>query len=116
MTLGMKTLICPVTDLAAATRFYSTLLGVEPAFQQANYVGFMVGDMQVGLDPSGKGRGMTGPVPFWDVDDATKAFDTLVAAGAEAIQPPTNVGGGKLIAMVRDPDGSLLGLSQPPAG
>lgn len=39
---------------------------------------------------------------------------TLVAGGAEVQQPATDVGGGKLIATVKDADGNVLGLAQSP--
>ena len=36
----------------------------------------------------------------------------MVDAGAETQQPVTDVGGGKLIASVRDADGNVTGLAQ----
>ncbi|HEX9342435.1 MAG TPA: glyoxalase, partial [Actinomycetota bacterium] len=35
-----------------------------------------------------------------------------LTAGAEAQQPISDVGGGKLIASVKDPDGNPIGLLQ----
>ena len=59
---------------------------------------------------------MTGPVAFFDVDDAAATLDVLQAAGAEVVQAPTDVGAGLLVAKVSDTDGNHIGLRQPPAG
>jgi predicted enzyme related to lactoylglutathione lyase len=55
---------------------------------------------------------MTGPVGYWNVDDITSTLKALLEAGAEAQQEITDVGGGKLIATVKDADGNVIGLVQ----
>ena len=114
MTQGMRTIIYPVKDLAAAKALYGTLLGVEPYVDEAYYVGFRVEGLEVGLDPNGHGQGQTAPIDYWEVDDIEKSLESLVAAGAEVQQPAKDVGGGKLIAWVKDADGNLTGLAQSP--
>src|SRR4051794_648351 len=114
MTAGMKTMIYPVKDLDAAKRLYSGLLGVAPAQDEVYYVGFQVDGRDVGLDPNGHRKGMTGPVGYWHVDDIDDKLATLVAAGAEIQQPVTDVGGGRRIATLRDADGNPIGLLQDP--
>src|SRR6266498_654421 len=57
-------------------------------------------------------QGMTGPVGYWNVDDITSTLKALLEAGAEAQQEITDVGGGKLIATVKDADGNVIGLVQ----
>ena len=116
MTSGMKTVIYPVKDIAAAKPVYATLLGVAPVMDEAYYVGFDVDGQHVGLDPSGHGKGMTGPIGYWHVDDINASLEALLEAGAETQQPVTDVGGGKLVATVHDADGNLIGLLQAPAG
>jgi predicted enzyme related to lactoylglutathione lyase len=113
MTSGMKTVMYPVKDIAAARKLYGQLLGVEPYMDEAYYVGFNVDGQDVGLDPNGHGKGMTGPLAYWHVDDIEQTLQTLLDAGATACQPVTDVGGGKLIATVVDPDGNTVGLLQP---
>ena len=49
MTQGMRTFIYPVKDLAQAKTLYSTLLGVDPYVDEPYYVGFRVGDQEIGL-------------------------------------------------------------------
>jgi predicted enzyme related to lactoylglutathione lyase len=114
MTAGMKTVIYPVTDLARAKALYSTLLGVAPAMDEAYYVGFRVGDQDIGLDPHGHSQGMTGPVGYWNVDDIKESLQQLLDAGAETQQAINDVGGGKLIATVKDAGGNIIGLIQSP--
>src|SRR5439155_23832584 len=116
MTEGIKTFIIPVKDLAKATALYRELLGVEPAVDQPYYVGFNLDGQHVGLDPGGHGKGMTGPVGYWHVDDIQSSVQTLLDAGAETQQAVRSVGGGRLIATVKDADGNVIGLLQDTAG
>jgi predicted enzyme related to lactoylglutathione lyase len=113
MTVGVKTFIYPVKDLAKAKTLYSELLGVEPDMDEAYYVGFNVGGQDIGLDPNGHNLGMTGPVGYWHVDDIEKSLKALLDSGAEVHQQVKDVGGGKLIASVKDADGNGIGLIQP---
>lgn len=55
---------------------------------------------------------MTGPVGYWHVDDIKKSLQALLDAGAVAQQEIKDVGGGKLIASVKDTDGNVIGLIQ----
>jgi hypothetical protein len=68
MDQGFSVVIYPVTDLAQAKVLYRTLLGVEPYVDEAYYVGFRVEDQEIGLDPHGHSKGMTGPVGYWRLD------------------------------------------------
>ena len=114
MSQGMQLLVYPVTDIAQAKRLFSTLLSVEPYADAPYYVGFRVGDQEIGLDPNGHSKGMTGPIGYWPVDDIKKSLQSLLDAGAQPQQEVMDVGGGKLIASVKDQDGNLLGLMQLP--
>ena len=114
MTSGIKTVIYPVKDLAQAKALYGNLLGVEPAMDEAYYVGFRIGDQDIGLDPHGDSKGMTGPVGYWHVDDMNESLKGLLEAGAVEQQAIQDVGGGKLVASVTDADGNGIGLIQTP--
>jgi predicted enzyme related to lactoylglutathione lyase len=113
VTEGVKTIIYPVEDLARAKALFRELLGVEPYMDETYYVGFNVAGQDIGLDPHGHGKGMTGPVGYWHVDDIRRSVQALLDAGAEAQQEVRDVGGGKLIASVKDADGNVIGLIQP---
>lgn len=114
MSSGFRTIIYPVKDLARAKTLYSALLGVEPVNDSPYYVGFKVGDQDIGLDPNGHNQGMPGPVGYFEVDDIEARLKQLLDAGAEAQQPIKDVGGGKLIATVKDADGNVIGIMQSP--
>ncbi|KUN19787.1 glyoxalase [Streptomyces antibioticus] len=112
MTAGLKTIIYPVKDIARAKAVFIALLQTEPYADEAYYVGFKDAGQDVGLDPNGHARGMTGPVPYWHVEDIRARLAALLDAGAELLQDVTDVGGGKLIASVKDADGNLIGITQ----
>jgi predicted enzyme related to lactoylglutathione lyase len=111
-TEGIKTVLHPVSDLAAAKPVYSALLGVPPQHDASYYVGFDVEGQHIGLVPSGGPQGMTSPVAYWHVPDIEAKLAEVTAAGATVKEPPHDVGGGRLVATVTDPDGNVLGLLQ----
>jgi predicted enzyme related to lactoylglutathione lyase len=112
MTSGIKTIIYPVKDLDRAKALFGTLLGVKPDADAPYYVGYTVEGQHIGLLPNGHAQGMTGPVGYWHVDDIKTSLEALLAAGAKTQQEINNVGGGRLIASVTDPDGNVIGLIQ----
>ena len=57
---------------------------------------------------------MTSPVAYWHVADIEAKLAEVTAAGATLKEPPRDVGGGRLVATVTDPDGNVLGLLQDP--
>ena len=114
MTNGLQTIVYPVHDLDAAKAVYSALFG-PPHTDQPYYVGYATGEQQVGLDPNGHRAGLTGPVGYFDVEDVEARRQQLLAAGATEVQPPHDVGGGMLLAVLADADGNQVGLLQRPA-
>jgi len=114
MSRGIKTILFPTSEIETTKRLFTRLLGTDPFVDEPYYVGFQVGDVQVGIDPTGEDRGMTGATPFFEVDDIRAAVDELLAAGADLVEDVRGVGGGKQIAMLSDADGSMIGLAQTP--
>lgn len=114
MNQGIALIVYPVKDRAASIPVFRALLGVEPYVDGPYYVGFKAGDREVGLDPNAHGRGISTPIAYVDVPDIEGALKSLLEAGAQALQPVTEVGGGLHIATVKDPDGHILGLRQSP--
>jgi predicted enzyme related to lactoylglutathione lyase len=56
---------------------------------------------------------MTSPVAYWHVPDIEAKLAEVTGAGATLKEPaPHDVGGGRLVATVTDPDGNVLGLLQ----
>ena len=111
-TQGVKTLLHPVTDLAAAKAVYTALLGVPPQTDDSYYVGFDAEGQHIGLVPGGGPQHMTSPVAYWHVPDIEAKLAEVTAAGAKVKDPVRDVGGGRLVATVTDPDGNVLGLLQ----
>jgi predicted enzyme related to lactoylglutathione lyase len=114
MNQGIRLFIYPVKDIARAKTLYSKLLGIEPYLDEVYYVGFRVGDQEIGLDPNGHNAGMTEPVGYCHVNDANKSLQSLLDAGAQIHQDVRDVGGGKLIASVKDADSNIIGFIQSP--
>jgi predicted enzyme related to lactoylglutathione lyase len=114
MGKNVNLIVFPVKDLASAKTLYNTLLGVEPYTDSAWYVGYRIGDQEIGLDPNGHRIGMDGPAAYWQVDDIRKSLQSLQQAGAKTLREITDVGGGLLVAMLKDADGNIIGLRQMP--
>jgi predicted enzyme related to lactoylglutathione lyase len=111
-TQGIKTVLHPVSDLEAAKRVYAALLGIAPQTDGSYYVGFEAEGQHIGLVPGGGPQGMTAPVAYWHVPDIEAKLAEVTAAGASVKEAPRDVGGGRLVATVSDPDGNVLGLLQ----
>jgi predicted enzyme related to lactoylglutathione lyase len=109
MTSGKHNYVVPVRDLEAAKAVYGALFG-PPHTDQPYYVGYRVGEQEIGLNPNGHAQGMTGPVVYWNVDDIEKAVAALVDAGGTVTAPARDVGGGTTIATVADAEGNPVGL------
>ena len=111
-TQGAKTLLHPVKDLETAKAVYTALLGISPQTDDPYYVGFEAEGQHIGLVPGGGPQGMTSPVAYWHVSDIEAKLAEVTAAGATVKEPAHDVGGGRLVAAITDPDGNVLGLLQ----
>ena len=111
MTQGIRTIIYPVTDITRAKALFRALAGAEPYADEPYYVGFRIGDQEIGLDPHGHSEGMTA---YWHVEDVKASLQPLLEIGAETLQDVKDVGGGTLIVSVKDADGNIIGLRQSP--
>ena len=109
MNKGIKTILYPVKDMTQAKTLFCKLLGVEPYADQPYYVGFKIGDQDIGLVPNNPEAGVAA---FFHVDDIKSSLQILIDAGAAIIQEIKNVGGERLIASVRDKDNNIIGLVQ----
>jgi predicted enzyme related to lactoylglutathione lyase len=114
---GLTTVSFWAADLAAATKWYAELLGIDPYFERPGYAEFRLGDYQheLGLidrryapDPSASGP--AGAIVYWHVDDVRATFEKLLAMGAKAYEAPIERGAGFVTASVVDPFGNILGI------
>ncbi|PXY30368.1 glyoxalase [Prauserella coralliicola] len=121
MLRGLTTVTYFADDLAAARRWYTELLGVEPYFEKSDgddvaYLEYRIGDYlaELGLldrryvqdKPGGAGAGLV----YWAVDDVHAAFDRLLALGATEHERPIERGPGFVTASATDPFGNVLGV------
>jgi predicted enzyme related to lactoylglutathione lyase len=111
-TEGIKTMLHPVSDLERAKAVYSALLGQPPQTDWPYYVGYDVAGQHIGLLPGGGPQHLTSPVAFWHVGDIEAKLAEVTSAGATVKDPANDVGGGRLVATVTDPDGNVIGLIQ----
>jgi predicted enzyme related to lactoylglutathione lyase len=114
MNHGVRTVIYPVKDVDEAKKLFRNLLDVEPYADQPYYVGFKIGDQDIGLVPNGQGpmAKATGMTAFYHVDNIKQSLQSLLNDGARIQQDIKDVGGGRLIASAMDPDGNIIGLIQ----
>ncbi|WP_409179916.1 VOC family protein [Amycolatopsis sp. VS8301801F10] len=111
---GLRTIVYPVGDLAAAKEWWTRVLGVPPYFDEPFYVGYSVHGYELALDPNGRAENGDGPVTYWGVPDVEAALAKLVGEGAAEHAPVTDFGGGIRTALVRAPDGNLVGVIENP--
>ncbi len=109
MVSSIKLLVYPVKDVEKGKVFFGKFLEAEPYVASPYYVGYKVGELEVGLDPNSN----VGPIAYADVEDIKSSLQAMTSAGAVIIQDVVDVGGGLLIARVRDADGNVVGFRQP---
>lgn len=92
-------IVYPAADLTAAKRFFRELTGT--------------GGMEIGLVPNADKR-EAAALAYWTVSDIAASVEALVGAGGTVVQEITDVAYGLLVASVKDPNGAIVGLRQPP--
>jgi predicted enzyme related to lactoylglutathione lyase len=111
---SVKLIVYSVSDVPAAKKVFGAFLGVDPYVDGAYYVGYRVGELEIGLDPNAQAQGFNAPIGYVDTPDIQSSIKALVEAGAEVVQDAMDVGGGMLVARLKDADGNFLGLRQSP--
>ena len=125
MLRELATVSCYAADLAAAERWYTELLGIDPYYRVpgGGYVEYRIGESEDELGlidaryrPAPLPAVPGGAVVFWDVDDLPAALERLLAMGATANEPLTERGDGEgfATASVVDPFGNVLGIMTNP--
>jgi catechol 2,3-dioxygenase-like lactoylglutathione lyase family enzyme len=106
--LGLRTVIYPVADLAAATTWWTRLLGTEPYFDQPFYVGFAVAGYELGLLPDANPA--DGALTYWGVNSVSEAMAAAIAIGAVEHTAATEVGDSIVTGTVLTATGSIVGF------
>ena len=109
MNQGVKTVLYPVKDMAQSKALFTKLLAMEPYVDSPYYIGFKVDNQDIGLVPNNPEEGLTA---FFHVDNINSSLEVLVDAGAKIIRNISDVGGGKLVASVKDSNNNIIGLIQ----
>ncbi|MFU1856119.1 glyoxalase [Sphingobacterium sp. CZ-UAM] len=109
MNQGVKTVLYPVKDMAQSKALFTKLLAMEPYVDSPYYIGFKVDNQDIGLVPNNPEEGLTA---FFHVDNINSSLEVLVDAGAKIIRDIIDVGGGKLVASVKDSNNNIIGLIQ----
>jgi predicted enzyme related to lactoylglutathione lyase len=127
---GFASVVFPARDLEAGIAAWRAVLDEAPAFHGPDFAVFTGGGTEIGLSAA---PWVDHPLVFWRVEDMDAAHSALVAAGATLLgeivdgslaelgsaeitngDPATgvvDVPGGRL-AVLRAPDGNLVGLHQ----
>jgi predicted enzyme related to lactoylglutathione lyase len=100
-------IVYPGNELASTKQIFSKFLGVEPYVDGPYYVGYKVGDMEIGLDPNAQNAE---PVTYIDVADIRSSLQEMIALGATLLQDVKDVASGLLVASVKDKNGNILGF------
>ncbi len=113
MFLRLRTALYHAPDLAKAKSWYNSVLGIQPYVDEQFYVGFKVGDTELGLDPDATNTpgGDAGVVVYWAVADIHAVLSRLLELGATQrgkVQEMDSI----RVATVFDPFGNILGLIQ----
>lgn len=110
--LGLRTTIYKVGDINKAKEWYTKAFGTQPYFDEPFYVGFEIGGYELGLQPEEKPskNKVESVVAYWGVDDVDAEFKRFIAEGASAFEKPEEVGGGIIVATLKDPWENIIGL------
>jgi len=115
--LGLRTTIYKVTEVDAAKEWYTKTFETPPYFDEPFYVGFDIAGYELGLQPEEEteATNKTANVEtYWGVADVVTEFDRFISLGATAHEEPQEVGGGIIVATVKDPWGNVIGLIHNP--
>lgn len=109
--MKLASYVIPSDDIEASTAFFRSAFGVDPEIETPYYVQFDTGvGVPLGLDPNAQAKGVSTAVPYFAVDNVDAQFAKLIAAGATAIQEPSDVGGGARTAVVLDTGSNAIGV------
>ncbi|REJ76453.1 MAG: VOC family protein [Acidobacteria bacterium] len=109
--IGLATSAYFVPDLEKGKAWYAKAFCVEPYFDEPFYVGFDINGYELGIQPADENR-QTGnsTIAYWAVKDIHEMYKRFIELGATEHEKPMDVGGGVVVAAVKDPWDNLIGL------
>jgi uncharacterized protein len=102
----------PVSDLAAASGFYSTVFGWQIA-EPPGFEGYPMWQAPNGISGGGlapRSEGFTQPRSYVEVDSIDEAIAAAVAAGGTVTMEKAPITETSWWAAIADPDGNAIGL------
>lgn len=119
--MNLNSILIGSEDPQRLADYYTKLFG-EPGWNEGGFIGWMIGSGAVTVGSHDEVRG-TNAEPgrlIWNIEtpDVKGEFDRLVAAGAEVVREPYDVGMGDQsgwICTFVDPDGNYFQLMSPMA-
>jgi predicted enzyme related to lactoylglutathione lyase len=106
-----------VSDLAAATAWYSARLNAEPVTRTAQLAMFDLDGTTLTVHQADEFNqpGPSGTVPYWTVPDVDAVVAEWGKYGTIAHRGPKTIMTGERLCQLLDPFGNLFGVRQPPA-
>lgn len=114
MFTRLRSIIYPSSNLEADKKFWETITGVKPYFDQPYYVGFDINGSELGLDPNAANEGFHYPITYWKVTNTQEAVQKLVADGAVINTEARDVGDDMMMATFKDASGNIFGIIDSP--
>ena len=112
--IGAGAVIFAVKELGPVREFYTRVFRTEPAFVADAFIGYRLPMGWVGFDmvpPMGHPGSAPSSIAYLNVADIFDAVSRMVAAGAR-MQGNINEFDGTKLAIVIDPWGNVVGLSE----
>jgi predicted enzyme related to lactoylglutathione lyase len=107
----LRTVIYYVTDLQKAKEWYTSLLNLQPYFDEVFYVGFDINGCELGLHPTDDATPKGNQTEsLWAVDEIENCIKKIIEKGATIQSDVAEVGGGIKVATLLDPWGNAVGL------
>ena len=114
--LGLRTTIYKVGNIDAAKEWYTQAFETDPYFDEPFYVGFNIGGYELGLQPEENPtiEKAETVLTYWGVNEVDTEFNRFLTVGAAEHEKPQDVGGGIVVASLKDPWGNIIGLINNP--
>ncbi|MBA3489622.1 MAG: glyoxalase [Longispora sp.] len=112
---GIRTIMVFADDPEKSARWWAKVLKTTVNIESDSdvvYAWLDVAGVEFGFHPADDERNSRGgsPVPYWAVGDVDAARHRLLNAGCIHHRGPLDIGGGRKIAQVADPFGTIIGL------
>lgn len=110
--ISVTKITSPVNDLEKAALWYAKVLHLEPEHQDDKLVKFKVGDVELVFIKSSESYAPQSAVIYWQVEDVEQDLARLLKLGATLKKPLSINFIGKKEAVVTDPFGNVIGISE----